>query len=450
MDYGLLTLVPVLVVIVLAVITRSSFEPLVIGLLTGCLIAYQGEFLNKFLEHLTSAITNTDSGWVILVCMMYGSLITMMIRAGGTLAFSHFMLQRVNSRRGALISTWLLGLLIFVDDYLHSLAVGAAMKKVTDRFRISRELLAYIVHATSAPLCILLPISTWSIFIGRILEQNGLAEKGEGLSAYMKTIPYMAFGFVGILIVLLVILGILPIIGKMKSAEQRAAEGQPVPPDASGDIPTEEVPLAASPRIGFFLWPMAVLMATTIYFDFDALKGALLANFFTFIYLFVAKALSLRQLSDAILSGFNTILFPIILVMLAFALKLVNDDLHLVPYVIDGVSPIMSRELFPAVAFFTLAVIAFLTGSSWDLYVIALPIIIPLATALGADVWLAASVVIGAGAFGSNAGFYSDSTILSAASTQVPPMTHGITQLPYTIMALAGTTVVYLVLGFTI
>ena len=187
-DYGLLTLLPVLTVIVLATITRSSFEPLVIGIVVGCVIAYQGNFLDKFIEHITSALTNKDSGWMIFVCMLYGSLITMMIRGGGTLGFSNFLLKFVHNRRTALLSTWCLGLLIFVDDYLHSLALGASMKKVTDKFGISRELLAYVVHATSAPLCILLPISTWSIFISRVLVQNHVVPAGQGMICFLKPV----------------------------------------------------------------------------------------------------------------------------------------------------------------------------------------------------------------------------------------------------------------------
>ena len=447
MDHGILTILPVLVVIVLAVMTRSSFEPLIAGILVGCLIAYGTGFLDKFIEHLTTALTDSNSGWVILVCMLYGSLITMMIRAGGTIAFSNLLLKRVNSRRSAMFSTWVLGLFLFIDDYLHSLALGAAMKKVTDRFRISREMLAYLVHATSAPLCILLPISTWSIFISRILEQNGVAAEGQGMQAYISSIPYMLFGFIGITLALLVSVGWIPSLWKMSGAEIRASNGQTIPPDHAGLPQLEENAEKENGKIAYFLVPLAVLMASTIYFDFDALKGALIANFFTFLYFAADRALSLRQLSDAILGGFNTILFPIILVILAFALKLVNDDLHLVQYVINGVSPLMSKEFFPAVAFLTLAVIAFLTGSSWDLYVIAIPIIIPLAQSLDANVWMAISVVVGAGAFGSNAAFYSDSTILTAASTNIPTMTHGITQLPYTALVLFLTTVAYAVMG---
>lgn len=449
-DYGLLTLLPVFVVIVLATVTRSSFEPLVVGIFVGCVIAYQGEFLNKFIEHLTTALTDKNSGWVILVCMLYGSLIMMMIRGGGTAGFSAFLLRYVKSRRTALIATWILGLLIFVDDYLHSLAVGNAMKKLTDKFLISRELLAYVVHATSAPLCILLPISTWSIFISGILEKEGIAAKGEGMIGYMHAIPYMAFGFVGITLVLLVALGFFPIIGKMKQAELRAAGGVTIPPDASGNIQVIEEVNSVKSKISYFIVPMIVLISTTVYFDFDALKGALITNVFVFVYLFIDKALTLRQLSEAILHGFNTILFPIILVILAFALKLVNDDLHLVQYVINHVQPYMSRELFPAIAFLTLAIIAFLTGASWDLYVIAIPLMVGLGNALNADVYVAISVVVCAGAFGSNTGFFSDSTILSSAASNVPTMQHALTQLPFALIALSISTVVYILIGFLV
>ncbi|MBS1486536.1 MAG: sodium:proton antiporter [Bacteroidetes bacterium] len=448
-DYGLLTLLPVLIIIVLATITRSSFEPLVVGILIGCVIAYHENFLNKFIEHLTTALTDKSSGWVILVCMMYGSLITMMIRGGGTIAFSNFLLKFVKNRRGALLASWVLGILIFVDDYLHSLAVGAAMKKITDKYLISREMLAYIVHATSAPLCILLPITTWSIFISGILEKNNVVPAGQGMYGYMQTMPYMVFGFVGIALVLLVVLGKVPLLGKMKKAEARAATGVTVPPEPSKVVEEaeKELEFVKKSKLSYFLLPLAVLLATTVYFDFDALKGALIANFFTFFYFLVDGALSLRQLSDAILKGFNTILFPIILVILAFAMKLVNDDLHLVPYVIAHVEPYMSRALFPAIAFLTLATIAFLTSTSWDLYVIAIPLIVPLAQDLQVNVWLAVSTVVGAGAFGSGSGFFSDSTILCASSTECPPMVHALSQLPYALMALAVSTVGYVIVG---
>lgn len=448
MDYGLLTLLPVVVVIVLAILTRSSFEPLIVGILVGCVIAYRGDFLSKFIEHLTTALTDKNSGWVILVCMLYGSLITMMIRGGGTAGFSAFLLRYVHNRRSALVSSWILGLLIFVDDYLHSLAVGAAMKKITDKFLISRELLAYIVHATSAPLCILLPISTWSIFISGILEKEGVVPQGQGMMGYIQSIPYMVFGFVGITLVLLVALGWFPILGKMKKAELRAAGGVTVPPDQGSTIQLPEEAPPVKTKLVYFILPMVVLIAATVYFDYDALKGALIANFFVFVFLFLDKALTLRQLSAAILNGFNTILFPIILVILAFALKLVNDDLHLVQYVILHVEPYMRPELFPAIAFLTLATIAFLTGSSWDLYVIAIPLMVPLARALGADVWVAVSVVVCAGAFGSNTGFFSDSTILSASSTNVPTMQHALTQLPYAGIALAVSVLLYIGIGY--
>jgi Na+/H+ antiporter NhaC len=448
-DYGLLTLLPVLVMIVLAIVTRSSFEPLVVGILVGCAIVYREDFLDKFIQHLTTAITDKSSGWVILVCMLYGSLITIMIRGGGTVAFGHFLLTYVKSRRGALLATWVLSILIFVDDYFHSLAVGAAMKKITDKYFISRELLAYIVHATSAPLCILLPITTWSIFISGILEKNNIVPVGQGMYGYLKAMPYMISGFVGIALVLLVVLGVFPILGKMKLAEKRAQDGVTIPPQSSATAEDEakELETSRKTKLGYFVFPLVVLLASTVYFDFDALKGAMIANFFTFFYFLADRALSLRQLSDAVLKGFTTILFPIILVILAFAMKLVNDDLQLVSYVVSHVQPYMSRELFPAIAFLTLATIAFLTSTSWDLYIIAIPLMVPLAQSLHVDVFLAVAVVTCAGAFGSGTGFFSDSTILCASSTECPPMVHALTQLPYALMVLIFSTLGFAVVG---
>ena len=446
--FGLLTLVPVLLVIVLATITRSSFEPLVIGLLSGCLIAYQGDFLDKFIAHLTTALTDEDSGWVILVCMLYGSLITMMIRSGGTKAFGNYLLRHVKSRKSALLATWFVGLLISIDDYLHSLAVGTAMKRVTDKFLIPREMLAYVVHATSAPLCILLPFSTWSVFISRVLEDNNLAPDGQGLTAYLNLIPYLFFSFTGLLIVLLVIFGIIPAIGKMKAATMRAAAGNTIPEGGHTLEDEEDHHPDHEGKIYYFFLPLVILICATLWFNNDALKGVMITNFVTFIYFALTRVMSLKQLSAALFSGFNTILFPIILVILAFALKLVNDDLQLVQYVIGHVSPFMTRELLPAVAFFTLALIAFMTGSSWDLYIIAIPIVIPLAQSMDANLWMVVSTVVCAGAFGSQAGFFSDSTILSSASTNCPTMTHAITQFPYMVITLFATTAVYLLMGF--
>jgi Na+/H+ antiporter NhaC len=249
--------------------------------------------------------------------------------------------------------------------------------------------------------------------------------------------------------VLLVVLGVFPILGKMKLAEKRAQDGVTIPPQSSATAEDEakELETSRKTKLGYFVFPLVVLLASTVYFDFDALKGAMIANFFTFFYFLADRALSLRQLSDAVLKGFTTILFPIILVILAFAMKLVNDDLQLVSYVVSHVQPYMSRELFPAIAFLTLATIAFLTSTSWDLYVIAIPLMVPLAQSLHVDVFLAVAVVTCAGAFGSGTGFFSDSTILCASSTECPPMVHALTQLPYALMVLIFSTLGFAVVG---
>ncbi|HCL82376.1 MAG TPA: sodium:proton antiporter, partial [Chitinophagaceae bacterium] len=292
MDYGALALIPPFVVIVLAIIMRTSFEPLLIGCLTGFVIISfhdRSNFFTDFVNSLTNVIGDpSPSGavWVILVCGLYGSLIGLMVRSGGTMKFGEWALERIKTKRGALMGAWVLGIGIFLDDYLSALTVGLSMRKITDAFKVPREMLAYIVNTTSAPLSVIVPISTWTIYVGSILEKSQVAPVHGGLIAYWKMIPFVCYGYISVLIIPLFIYGILPWFGKMKKAEQRA--------ETTGKLTAGRLAMSASldvsslnpakkPKIIYFLLPILVLLAATLYFDIDALKGVMIAVAFTFL-----------------------------------------------------------------------------------------------------------------------------------------------------------------------
>ncbi|MEY4937505.1 MAG: hypothetical protein RIS64_3864 [Bacteroidota bacterium] len=180
----MLALVPAFIVVVLSVWLRRAFEPLLIGCLVGYLLINPNAFPNNFLDGLTQTLQEKDTVWVILVCGLYGSLIHLIIESGGVFAFGELALKYVNTRRKSLITTWLMGVFIFIDDYMSALAVGVTMRKITDRYRVSRELLAYLVNATAAPICVLIPMTTWSIFCGKLLEDNKIVEKAVRFKAF--------------------------------------------------------------------------------------------------------------------------------------------------------------------------------------------------------------------------------------------------------------------------
>ena len=455
-EYGALALVPPLVVIVLAIWLKSSFEPLLIGCLVGFLMISfntNSNFFSEFVTSITRILGDKDSVWVILVCGLYGSLIGLMVRSGGTSSFADWALHRIKTKKNALMTSWLFSLTIFLDDYLSSLTVGLSMKKITDAHKVPREKLAYLVNTTSAPLCVIVPISTWTIFVAKILETTKVAPEGKGLVTYWNMIPFVVYGFVSVLLIPLFIYGVLPWFGKMKKAKIRAETtgqltGSPFSASASLDVSLLNPDV--KPKMMFFILPILVLMAATIYFDIDALKGVMFAVGFTFFYYLFMKLGDFRQLSETIFSGFNSMIFALAILLMSFMLKDVNDKMQLTQYVLKGATPYLNKQLLPVIIFISLSLISVATGASWGLYAVSIPLVVPLAIHFNSNVLLNVGAVVSAGVVGVNACLYSDSNILTAQSTECNNLDHGISQLPYAGIAFVISCFIYLILGYTI
>ncbi|MCC5927289.1 MAG: sodium:proton antiporter [Bacteroidetes bacterium] len=448
--YGVLSLVPALVVVAFALKTHKTFEALMAGSLVGFVMLHFFGFINAFSDSLIGLMTNETIGWIILVCGLFGSLIQILVHTGGAAAFANGLLTRVNTARGAMITTWFMGLLIFIDDYLNALTIGNSMRKVTDRFRISREKLAYIVDSTAAPICVLVPLSTWAIYISGLLEATGMAEAGRGLNSYLSIIPFMVYAWVAILIVPLVALKLIPSLGPMKRADERVDSGGDLAPPNSYNI-AMDIPEAegTSPVTADFILPIVVLIAATVWFEIDALRGIIYSLMFTIVYFaFVRKGFGLFPMIELAFKGFKGMVYTLAIIVMSFVLKDVNDALGLTEFVIETITPVLSPAWLPALAFVSLSLITFATGSFWGVYAITLPIIVPLAISMDANLYLATGAVVSAGAFGSHACFYGDSTVLSSSATGCNNMAHATTQFPYALIAGGISFFIYIALGY--
>ncbi|WP_372831937.1 Na+/H+ antiporter NhaC family protein [Pontibacterium sp.] len=447
-NYGAYAVFPTLVVLIVALITKRTIESLLAGVVIGLLMISPTDLVTGFANVALDTMRDDTIGWIILVCGFFGSLIALLIRTGSAVAFSDYMAHFVKSRRSSLVVTWILGLIIFIDDYLNALAISSSMKKVTDKFKVSREMLAYIVDSTAAPICVLVPFSTWAIFFAGLLEDNGVAGKGEGLSVYIESIPYMFYAWVAAVIVPLVAMGKFPLLGAMKTAEIRAQGGEVIPPG------TIEIDLTASagkslssartkPALHNFFIPILALIFFTWYFDVDILMGVIVALAVTMVLYLSQRLLSFNELFDTGMEGFKSMMVPLGTVVAGFMLKDVNDSLGLTLYIINTVKPMMTADLLPVVVFLVMALIAFATGTFWGMLAVALPIVMPLATAMDANLPLVIGALMSAAAFGSHACFYGDSTVLSAQGSGCTPMQHALTQLPYALLAAAIASVMF-------
>ncbi|MEP7319116.1 MAG: Na+/H+ antiporter NhaC family protein, partial [Panacibacter sp.] len=432
-------------------------EPLLIGCLCGFVIISlhnKTNFFTDFVDSMMRVIGDPTSGgsvWVILVCGLYGSLIGLMVRSGGTIKFGDWALKRIKTKAGALMGAWWLGILIFLDDYLSALTVGLSMRKITDAFKVPRETLGYIVNTTAPPWSVIAPISTWTIFIGAILESSHVAPAGEGLSTYWKMIPYVSYGYISVLIIPLFIYGIIPWFGRLKRANERVETtgnlfGTGL--TMSGVLDITRLNEKKESKVIYFVLPMVVALAATIYFDIDALKGVMIAVAFTFIYYLIIKLGTFQQLSETVFSGFNSMVYALAILMMSYVLKDVNDKMGLTQYVLNAVSPYVNKELLPVIVFASLSLISVTTGSSWGLYAVAIPIVVPLAQHLGSNVFVNCGAVVSAGVFGANACLYSDATVLTSQSTENSNLDNGLAQLPYAFIAFGLSCVAYLLFGY--
>lgn len=221
-----LTLLPPAVVVVLAVVLRRPILSLLIGALVGLVLADPSKVLSNFANTSLKVMTDETIGWLILVCGGFGALIALLVRTGGASAFGSLALKYTRGKRSSLFMTFCLGVVIFIDDYLNALTVGETMKRITDKFKVSREMLAYVVDSTAAPICVLVPLSTWAVFFGGLLVDNGIAEEGKGIAIYIQAIPYMFYAWFAVLTVVLVIAGVIPTFGPHEKSRATGANSR--------------------------------------------------------------------------------------------------------------------------------------------------------------------------------------------------------------------------------
>lgn len=448
MSNGLIAVIIILIVIVGAITTRRCVEFLIGGSLLAALVLYGKDFLVQWCSLLQEVLA--ENVWIVLVCGLFGSLIALLQASKGTFGFSKVISKICTNERRTLLTSFILGVLIFVDDYLNVLSIGVCMKGVYDKRKIPRETLAYMLDATGAPVCVLLPFSTWAVFYASLFEeQESVAALGyaSGIKAYIHAIPFCFYPIITLLIVLLFAVGIMPKLGGMKAAYKRVAETGKLYSDASRKYNHEE-------RKGFeeegniwnFLIPMIVLVAVAVITS-DLLLAVVIALLVCFILYLPTKVVALDEFFNLIVKGFADMLPVLTLLMIAFVLQKTTEGLQMTDFIIGVMQPLLKGSLFPAMAFILVAALTFCTGSLWGMSAVVTPIVFPLGAVIGANPILIMAAIISGGAFGSHACFYTDATLLSSTSAGIDNIEHAMSQLPYVVIAAVLSVVGFLICG---
>ena len=452
MEYGVLSILPALIVIIFALLTKKTLEALLLGTLSTYIIMYGFGFGSKWSEAFFAAAGNPDNQWVLIVCGLFGSLIALLRKSKGTLGFAGKLERYCKTPKSTLITTWILGILIFVDEYLNIMTLGACMKNISDKKKVPRESLAYIIDSTGAPVCVLLPFSTWAIFYASVFGKEpavAALNYGSDIATYLKVIPFTFYAWASVIIVPLFILGIIPKIGKMKDAYKRVETTGKVYGETSSKFNSDLLDEYANGegKLIDFLLPMGVLIGMTI-ISGDLFISVIAALFVCLVLYVPRKKMTFDDFCDIYIRGFCDMVPTIAIVFMAFVMQQAANDIGLPNYVIETVAPYLNGDIFPAISFIVVALLTFITGSNWGIPAVCVPIILPLGASLGANLVLVMAAVLSGGALGSHACFYSDATVLTSSSCSIDNMDHALSQIPYALIASAVSLAGFLICGF--
>ncbi len=433
MEYGALTLIPIVFIIVTAILTRKSFESLMAGSVIACMIMHGTGFFLPWVDMLLETLSDPENQWVILVCGLFGSLIAMLRESRGTSGFIRIGEKLCRSERSALLGTFILGVVIFVDDYLNMLTVGTCMRPICDRRKVPREALAYLLDSTGTPICVLLPFSTWTAFyISLFMKEEAVQAMhfSSGLAMYIRTIPYNFYAIITVIMVFLFAMGWMPRIGPMKKAYERVKKTGRTYSEESEKYNLEAEDTDTNGNIADFLLPIFVLIIVTILAD-DILAAVIVTLALCLVMYIPRKKMTFTQWSGLLITGFCEMMPTLAILAGAFTVARCCNAMHLPEYVISTVQPFVTPQTYPMIIFLVVSALTFATSSTWGISTIVIPIIIPLAAAVNADMILTMAAILSGSTFGSHACFYSDATVLASAASRVENMEHAFTQIPY-------------------
>ena len=466
-------LLPPVIAIGLALITKEVYTSLLAGIITGGLL-----YSNFNLELMINTIFFQEDGgmvykladaWnvgILVFLVMLGILVSMLNKAGGSAAFGKWASKHIKTRIGAQISVMILGVLIFVDDYFNCLTVGSVMRPVTDRHKVSRAKLSYIIDATAAPVCIIAPISSWAAAVtSSVPEDSGI----NGFAVFLQTIPYNLYAILTLVMVLLVT--VLRVdFGPMKKHEMNAIAGDLFTTPGRPYEGNEEEVINEKAHVLDLILPVAVLIASCIvtmvytggFFEgasfvdafaaSDASVGLVLGGavtlVFTFIYYMMRDVLSFEEFAKCIPEGFQSMIAPILILTMAWTLSGMTNLLGAKYFVADLVANSASamQGFLPMIIFLVAAFLAFATGTSWGTFSILIPIVIGVFPDGQMMVISIASCLAGA-VCGDHCSPISDTTIMASAGGHCEHVNHVVTQLPYVLVVGSVCMVGYLLIG---
>ncbi len=464
MEYGILSLAPAFIALVLAFITRDALLSILIGVIVGIIITGQN-VVTGFTGLIQDALGNADFIWVLGIEVFIGILVAYFQKSGAIRAFADLIGKYNLKNRGAAALSYALGIFIFFSDYFSPLYVGNVMRPITDKARVSREKLAYICDSTSAPICCLIPFTSWGIYVAGLLVGLGaITDASIAQNVVVHSAPFNLYCIFALVLCGLFSTKVVPDFGPMRKAEKRAMEEGKVIADGANPLLSKELD-NIQPKEGVkpnlllnFLMPAIIIIGITVGTYVAVGSAKTLEAFvvaYQFVMLLIQKMATLKELMDTAIEGIKSVMSAILILAMAYCINSISSTLGTADFVISVTESWMTPVTLLVLTFLICAFISFFTGTAWGVFAIMTPIAIPLALSVSGGeintiVYAAVGAVMGGGTFGDHCSPLSDTTILSSLAAGSDHVDHVKTQIPYAVLSAALACIGFLIIGLTL
>lgn len=438
MNPGFLSVLPIIVMCVLVIATKKVFESLLVSTSLVFIIKDGAGFIQGCIESIYEVFAGDTYPWVLLMLTLFGALVNLLLESRSVNGFRGIALKHIKSAKSSLVFTWILGLILCIDDYINDLAIGPSVRSITDRYKVPREAIGFIILAMGIPICALLPVSAMAVFVFGVMQESGIsAPDANMLVEYLKVVRFLVYPMLIVAMALLVAAGLVPKIGPLKKQYEK------------GDVGSEstEEEEADDGNLIDFIFPVLTVVAVMIATN-DLVVAVICALAVCFILYVLRKKMTVEDFFKNVFEGIHSMVEILAILLLVFAFVNGLEKIGFSEYVIATTTPFLAGGLIPMLSFIIVSLLVFGGVDYWAVILLMAPITVPLASTFGVDQYLTMAAVVSGAICGGTSCFFGEQMLMCGQAVEREPVDLAMTAFPYSAICFVLTAVIYGVLGY--
>ncbi|HPR24071.1 MAG TPA: Na+/H+ antiporter NhaC family protein [Bacillota bacterium] len=442
MELGFLTIVPLILMVVSVIVTKRVFESMIIPIILVFVLKDGTGFIGGFVDSFYEVMAEGTFPWILMMLTLFGALIQLLLESGGIDGFRRLALRYIKAERSSLVFTWILGVILCIDDYINDLAIGPSVRSITDSYKVPREAVGTVVISMGVPICSLLPVTAMAVFVFGIMQDSGISgENSNMLTEYMKVVPFLVYPMLIVLVAFLLAVGILPKIGPLRKLSKQMQE--------ETEISEEHQHFDEKGQLLDFIIPVVVLVGVMLYTN-DLVVAVLIAIAVCFALYIPRKKMKFDDFFKNFFEGVHSMIDILVILLMVFIFVDGLTRIGLSEYVIETTTPFLAGGAIPVLTFIVVALLAFGGVDYWAVILLMAPITIPLAVSFDVNVYLTMAAAVSGAVCGGTSCFFGEQMLMCSQSVEKKPTELAVANLPYSIIAFVGTAVIYAILGFVL